>query len=90
MYTQALAGLVFCAIGWTLALGMFLRYGGPMKDFLSRFVSFKSLGAALYLATPSLLHAAVPKIPLEACEAATLFIGVHLFHMAPPAKPVSK
>lgn len=89
MFARALAALFLCVAVWVVALGLFVRYGGPMSDKLSKFVSWKSFGAAVYISAPALLHALVPRIPLELCEAATAFIAVHLLHMAPPVK-VSK
>lgn len=50
---------------------------------ISKFFSFQSFFAALYVAAPSLIHALVPVIPLTVVEAATLFAAVHLFHMDP-------
>jgi hypothetical protein len=89
VFYGALAGLVFCLVGWTLAIGMLTRYGVAMA-MLSKLFSVKSFGAALYVAAPTLLHALVPAIPMPAVEAATLLVAVHLFHMDPKSLPGSK
>lgn len=79
MLARTLAVACFAAIGWTLAIGAFVRYGGPM----AKFFNLKSAGVALVCALPVVLNKLVPAVPVEVWAAVSSYIGVRLLHLDP-------